>query len=115
MIDRRPFVQKILKNRKDNLRVVSGIGTSTWDIMSAGDNKGTEVRFWASEETFSNIQYDFKILEQRLRELAFLNSGVTIELVDLREMKEKRVVLSYEGGVKEFVKWYKEYYTNLSR
>ena len=40
MIDRRPFVQKILKNRKDNLRVVSGIGTSTWDIMSAGDNKG---------------------------------------------------------------------------
>ena len=40
MIDRRPFVKKILKNRKDNLRVVSGIGTSTWDIMSAGDNKG---------------------------------------------------------------------------
>ena len=40
MIDRRPFVQKILKVRKDNLRVVSGIGTSTWDIMSAGDNKG---------------------------------------------------------------------------
>ena len=40
MIERRPFVQKILKNRKDNLRVVSGIGTSTWDLMSAGDNVG---------------------------------------------------------------------------
>ena len=40
MIDRRPFVQKILKDRKDNLRVVSGIGTSTWDLMSAGDNAG---------------------------------------------------------------------------
>lgn len=40
MIDRRPFVQKILKNRKDNLRVVSGIGTSTWDLMSAGDKIG---------------------------------------------------------------------------
>ena len=40
MIDRRPFVQKILKDRKDNLRVVSGIGTSTWDLMSAGDNTG---------------------------------------------------------------------------
>ena len=74
-------------------------------IGPAGDKKGTEVRFWASEETFSNIQYDFKTLEQRLRELAFLNSGVTIELVDLREEKEKRVVLSYEGGVKEFVKY----------
>ncbi len=74
-------------------------------IGPAGDKKGTEVRFWASEETFSNIQYDFKTLEQRLRELAFLNSGVTIELVDLRDEKEKRVVLSYEGGVKEFVKY----------
>ena len=40
MIDRRPFVQKILKDRNDNLRVVSGIGTSTWDLMSAGDNVG---------------------------------------------------------------------------
>ena len=40
MIDRRPFVQKILKNRKPNLRVISGLGTSTWDIMSAGDNIG---------------------------------------------------------------------------
>ena len=40
MIERRPFVQKILKNRKDNLRVISGIGTSTWDLMSAGDNTG---------------------------------------------------------------------------
>ena len=40
MIDRRPFVQKLLSNRKENLRVVSGLGTSTWDLMSAGDNKG---------------------------------------------------------------------------
>ena len=40
MIDRRPFVQKILKNRKSNLRVISGLGTSTWDLMSGGDNTG---------------------------------------------------------------------------
>ena len=39
MIERRSFVQKLMSNRKDNLRVVSGIGTSTWDLMSAGDNK----------------------------------------------------------------------------
>ena len=38
MIDRRPFVQTILKNRKPNLRVISGLGTSTWDVMSGGDN-----------------------------------------------------------------------------
>ena len=39
MIERRPFVQKILKNRQSNLRVVSGLGTSTWDLMSGGDDK----------------------------------------------------------------------------
>ena len=49
-------------------------------IGPSGDKKGTEVRFWASEETFSNIHYDFKTLEQRLRELAFLNSGDHIVL-----------------------------------
>ena len=56
-------------------------------IGSAGDKKGTEVRFWASEETFSSIQYDFKTLEQRLRELAFLNSGVTIESVSYTHLR----------------------------
>ena len=39
MIERRPYVQKILKNRQSNLRVVSGLGTSTWDLMSGGDDK----------------------------------------------------------------------------
>ena len=39
MIERRPFVQKILKNRQSKLRVVSGLGTSTWDLMSGGDDK----------------------------------------------------------------------------
>ncbi len=71
----------------------------------ADGKKGTEVRFWASEKTFSNIKYEFKILEQRLRELAFLNSGVAIDLIDLREGTEKTVSLSYQGGVREFVKY----------
>ena len=75
------------------------------EMGSADGKKGTEVRFWASEETFSNIKYDFKTLEQRLRELAFLNSGVAIDLVDLREGVEKSVSLSYQGGVREFVKY----------
>ena len=75
------------------------------EMGSADGKKGTEVRFWASEETFSNIKYDFKTLEQRLRELAFLNSGVAIDLVDLREGVEKSISLSYQGGVREFVKY----------
>ncbi len=75
------------------------------EIGSSDGKNGTEVRFWASEKTFSNIKYDFKTLEKRLRELAFLNSGVAIDLIDLRDGLEKSVSLSYQGGVREFVKY----------
>jgi DNA gyrase subunit B len=63
------------------------------------------VRFLASTTTFSNLEYSFKTLENRLRELAFLNSGVKIVLEDLRHAEPERVELVYEGGVREFVKY----------
>ena len=66
---------------------------------------GTEVRFLASTETFSNLDYSFETLERRLRELAFLNSGVRIILIDERPAEALRSELFYEGGVKEFVKY----------
>ncbi|WP_323768710.1 DNA topoisomerase (ATP-hydrolyzing) subunit B [Marinovum sp.] len=66
---------------------------------------GTEVRFLASTGTFSNLDYDFHILEKRLRELAFLNSGVKIILEDDRPAEPLHIELFYEGGVKEFVKY----------
>jgi DNA gyrase subunit B len=66
---------------------------------------GTEVRFLASLTTFSNLDYSFKTLENRLRELAFLNSGVKIVLEDLRHPEPVRVEMEYEGGVREFVKY----------
>ena len=61
--------------------------------------------FQASTETFKNIEYDFATLEHRLRELAFLNSGVNIVLSDMRHAVEKREEMRYEGGVEEFVKY----------
>ena len=73
--------------------------------------KGTEVRFLASartkspEGTFSNLEYSFKTLENRLRELAFLNSGVKIILEDNRGAELQRTELFYDGGVREFVKY----------
>ncbi|MEZ5777372.1 MAG: DNA topoisomerase (ATP-hydrolyzing) subunit B [Paracoccaceae bacterium] len=67
--------------------------------------KGTEVRFLASTTTFSNLDYIFKTLETRLRELAFLNSGVKIILEDNRGAELQRTELVYEGGVREFVKY----------
>ncbi len=71
----------------------------------ANGRKGTEVRFLASIDTFSNRDFDFNVLEKRLRELAFLNSGVRIILEDERPAEPLKTELFYEGGVKEFVKY----------
>ncbi len=74
-------------------------------IGDAHGETGTEVRFLASTGTFSNLDYSFEILERRLRELAFLNSGVRIILEDERPAEPLKSELFYEGGVKEFVKY----------
>src|SRR5215203_1935206 len=71
----------------------------------AGDKRGTEVTFLPSKQTFTMTEFDFATLEHRLRELAFLNSGVTIVLSDMRHAVEKRDEMRYEGGVEEFVKY----------
>jgi len=65
---------------------------------------GTEVTFLPSTETFSFIDFDLKTLEHRLRELAFLNSGVTIWLKDHRGAEPFEEVMSYEGGIEAFVR-----------
>src|SRR5690606_33701120 len=74
-------------------------------VGPAGDQRGTQVRFLASLDTFSNLDYNFKTLEHRLRELAFLNSGVKITLTDRRHAEIDEVTLYYDGGVREFVKY----------
>jgi len=66
---------------------------------------GTYVTFHASEEIFAITDYDFKILEHRLRELAFLNSGVRMLLRDERHSEPVESPLHYEGGLIEFVKY----------
>ena len=65
---------------------------------------GTEVTFLPSLETFAFIDFDRKTLEHRLRELAFLNSGVTIWLKDHRDAEPFEEVMSYEGGIEAFVR-----------
>ncbi len=76
------------------------------DLKVVGDangRKGTQVRFMPSEQTFSDIVFDRNRLLHRLRELAFLNSGVRIVLRDEREAELVEEVLQYEGGVAAFV------------
>ena len=75
------------------------------EIGAAHGKRGTEVTFTASKETFTNVEYDFATLEHRLRELAFLNSGVNIVLSDMRHAVEKREEMRYNGGVEEFVRY----------
>jgi DNA gyrase subunit B len=65
---------------------------------------GTEVTFMPSTQTFAFVEFDRKTLEHRLRELAFLNSGVTIYLRDLREAEPFEEVMHYDGGIEAFVR-----------
>jgi DNA gyrase subunit B len=71
----------------------------------AKDKRGTEVTFLPSPKTFTMLEFDFATLEHRLRELAFLNSGVVIILSDQRHAVERREEMKYEGGVEAFVKY----------
>ena len=87
-------------------RFEESVTTKSLEVVGpANGRKGTEVRFLASAETFSNLEYSFDTLEKRLRELAFLNSGVRIILKDERPAEPLEANLYYDGGVKEFVKY----------
>src|ERR1700758_2316776 len=70
-----------------------------------GSVTGTEISFLPSPQTFSNTEFDFTTLEHRLRELAFLNSGVTLGLSDLRGVEPKSVTLHFEGGLEAFARY----------
>jgi len=74
-------------------------------VGDASGKRGTEVSFLPSPKTFTMTEFDFATLEHRLRELAFLNSGVQIVLSDMRHAVEKREEMRYEGGVEAFVKY----------
>jgi DNA gyrase subunit B len=74
-------------------------------VGDAPGRRGTEVTFLPSTETFTRTEFDFATLEHRLRELAFLNSGVRILLADHRGVEPKDVELFYDGGIAAFVRY----------
>ncbi|MDG1739532.1 MAG: DNA topoisomerase (ATP-hydrolyzing) subunit B [Paracoccaceae bacterium] len=98
---------RIWRNGKEHLARFEG-GDTVDHLKVVGDAEGetgTEVRFMASTNTFSNLEYSFETLEKRLRELAFLNSGARIILKDERPAEPLESNLFYDGGVREFVKY----------
>jgi DNA gyrase subunit B len=98
---------RIWRNGKEHYaRFEGGFTVKHLEVVAdCGDRTGTEVRFLASLDTFSNRDFYFETLEKRLRELAFLNSGVRIILTDERPAEHLVSELYYDGGVKEFVKY----------
>ncbi|GHD16766.1 DNA topoisomerase (ATP-hydrolyzing) subunit B [Tianweitania populi] len=100
---------KLKVRRKGKIHDISfthGVADAPLEVTGdAGDETGTEVTFLPSSETFTMVEFDYNTLEHRLRELAFLNSGVRILLTDRRPADVKTTELIYEGGLEEFVKY----------
>ncbi|MDC3116508.1 DNA topoisomerase (ATP-hydrolyzing) subunit B [Alphaproteobacteria bacterium] len=89
----------------------NGVASGRLKIVGEDNKKtGTEINFKPSKETFTKCNFDYQTLEHRIRELAFLNSGVHIDLIDQRETDEKKVSFFYEGGLKAYIE-----YLNRSR
>ena len=81
-------------------------GNSIKPLKQVGKTKktGTRITFLPSNEIFSSIKFSYNILERRIRELAFLNKGISISLIDKSLKKTKETVHKYDGGIIEFVK-----------
>ncbi|WKC78905.1 DNA topoisomerase (ATP-hydrolyzing) subunit B [Borreliella turdi] len=88
-----------------------GIPTSKVEVVGESSTTGTKVTFLADSEIFETLDYNFDVLEKRLKELAFLNDRIFISIEDKRFGKEKSSNFYFEGGIKSFV----DYLTNDSK
>ncbi len=89
-----------------NMRFSDGVPDGPLRVTGPWTGRsGTEVTFFPSPKTFTMVEFDYGTLEHRLRELAFLNSGVRIVLADRRGVEPKTETLHYDGGLEEFVRW----------
>ncbi len=94
-----------------NLEFSNGIVTKKLNVIgdSLKDNNqyytGTKLTFLPTKDIFKNIEFNFKTIEKRLRELAFLNTGVSINLIDKRQSKDIEIKFKYDGGIQEYVEF----------
>ena len=92
--------------QEHRIRFQHGEPDGPLEVVGAADRgSGTEVTFKPSPGTFTKTEFDYSLLERRLRELAFLNSGMTVVLRDERHAPAVESVMHYEGGLVAFVEW----------
>lgn len=88
------------------LKFIKGEAQGHLAVTGETQDRGTTVRFWPDADIFTETtEFHFDTLQARLRELAFLNKGITIVLVDEREGKQQKVELFFEGGIVSYVEW----------
>ncbi|ODR95582.1 DNA gyrase subunit B [Methyloceanibacter stevinii] len=88
------------------MRFANGVPEGPLEVVGdSGGKTGTQITFVPSTETFTMVDFDYATLEHRLRELAFLNSAVRINLTDLRGVEPKSEEMHYEGGLRAFVQF----------
>ena len=95
------FVRGVPQNRE--LAMVNGVEVSPIKVIGETDKRGTDVHFWADETIFNHVEFHYEILSKRIRELSFLNNGVSIKLTDQRSGKEE--IYAFEGGTRGFVEY----------
>ncbi len=88
-----------------SLRFAHGDAEGDLEVVGESQETGTKVTFHPSEGTFTMVEFNFETLEHRLRELAFLNSGVDIILEDRRGAEPRRVELKFDGGLEAFARY----------
>ncbi len=93
------------EGKKYFIEFKNGDAKSPLKQIGKSKENGTEINFLPSKEIFTSTKFNFSILEKRLRELAFLNKGITITLNDYSVKKSKSLSFKYEGGILEFVEF----------
>jgi DNA gyrase subunit B len=97
---------RIKRSGKEHyMRFRMGVPEEALKVVGETKEKGTEVTFLPSTKIFTKTEFDFETLEHRLRELAFLNSGVSIRLKDRRHVETREEHLHYEGGLVAFARY----------